>query len=233
MSDKLPAITIENTTDIIKQLEKDFYDIPFGNTSYQTKAFVMAAAITPERMYRTIGLQMISVLNNVRDVLYKKRLSDIEREEKLERLNSGTLDKWETKKLELALEYESANQNFGEKMLNDALRELNLLYSEYVKLPKFTREQFESAEPNYFEQSLERQSRGIDGAIGSLINMREDLPAVDKYLTDLEKLEKPDSATLESLRLSMDNQLDRVREREQDRMMAASKAIEQQKGTTQ
>jgi hypothetical protein len=233
MSDKLPAITVENTTDIINQLEKDFYDIPFGNTAFQTKAFVLAASITPERMYRTVGLQLISVLNNVRESIYKKQMFEIEREEKLEQLNSGTLDKWEQKKLELTIKRGDDSQQFSDKILNDTLNELNLLYSEYVKLPKFTREQFEAAESNYFEQSLERQSRGIDGAIGSLIHMREDIPAIDKYLTDIKKVEKLDSATLENLRLSMENQLDKVREKEQDRMMAARKAleIEQQKGT--
>jgi hypothetical protein len=224
MNKEIQIVTTADADKIIAELEKDFYDIPFGNTEFQTRAFVMAASITPERMYRAIGLQMLSILNNLKEIVFKKKMTEIDRQEKLEKLNDPAISKWDRARLELELDHEASVSKFGEKLFNDAVVELNVLYSEYVKLPKFTREQFESAEANYFEQSLERQSRGIDGAVGSLINMREDLPAIDEYLTQVQKNQILDSKTLENLRLNMKNQFEKVREAERQRALELAKS---------
>jgi hypothetical protein len=112
---------------------------------------------------------------------------------------------------------------FSDKLLNDALHELNILYSEFKKLPSYTRESFEIAEENYYTQSLERQARGISGAVESLINIREDVPAIEQYL---EKIKTMDNLTIENLtelRLAMPNQLDNVAKKEKQLQLENAK----------
>lgn len=210
MSNAIEKVEIENVEQVIQEIEDSFYDIPFGNTGFQTKAFVMAAGITPERSYRAIGLQMLSGLNNIRSNIYEQKKRQIDMDEKRAKLEDPNTSIWDKKRIELELEFSDTTSKYGEKLLNDSIMELNLLYSEFKKLPKFTREQFENAEFNYFTQSLERQARGITGAVESLINMREDAPALDIYKEKLLQLENKDTETLEQLRLSLPNQLHNV-----------------------
>jgi hypothetical protein len=207
MSNEIQNVKIENVEEVIAEIEDAFYDIPFGNTGFQTKAFVLAAGITPERTYRAVGLQMLNGLNNIRTSIYHQKKSQIDMDEKREKLNDPEISIWEKKRIELDLEFSDTTSKYNEKLLNDSIVELNLIYSEFKKLPKFTREQFENAEHNYFTQSLERQARGISGPVESLINMREDAPALSLYKEKLLQLEKIDTETLEKLRLSLPNQL--------------------------
>jgi hypothetical protein len=215
MSNKeMTLVTEKDFQNVMKELEDSFFDIPFGNTGYQTKAFVMSAAITPERMYRTIGLQILSLMNSVNNTIYHLKIGEIERQEDLEKLNSPDLSNFEKQKLQLSLNNRDDNSKFNEKTLNDTIHELNILYAEFKKLPKFTREQFEAAEENYFTQSLERQARGISGAVEALINMKEDVPALSGYVEQISKIEKLDNETLQNLRLGMPNQLQNVLKKE-------------------
>ena len=64
------------------------------------------------------------------------------------------------------------------KLVNDTIEELNILYKHFKSFPRYTRDQFESAERLHFEQRLTRQAIGLDGAKSSMINMNEDLSAL-------------------------------------------------------
>jgi hypothetical protein len=210
MSDnKSLQIDVENLSSVesvISEIEDSFYDIPFGNTAYQTKTFVVAAGITPERAYRAIGLQMLSVLNSLRNSIIGYKIGQIQLEQKKELLNTTT-DKFEKQILELEILRDSTGENYHKKTINDIICELNVLYSEFKKLPKFTREQFEIAEQNYFTQSLERQARGVTGAVEGIINMNEDIRALEDYKEKIAQIELLDNETLNALRLSMTNQI--------------------------
>jgi tetrahydromethanopterin S-methyltransferase subunit A len=196
---------------IVNEVETAFFDIPFGNTGFQTKAFVVAAAITPERSYRQIGLQLLSVLNSLRNNIVGRQIQLIKIKQKENSLNDGSLDVYEKEIIELELLLEKTGQLRYEKTLNDLIHEFAILYQEFKKLPKFTREQFESAEENYFNQSLGRQVNGITGAAESIINMREDIKALDDYKEKIKLIENLDFKTLEDLRTSMSNQIENAR----------------------
>jgi hypothetical protein len=218
MSDRkdLAVLDVNDLTSIetiLNEVDDAFYDIPFGNSAFQTKAFVVAAAITPERAYRTVGLQLMNNLQSIRNALISKKKLNILIEQKKEKLNDDKLDKFEKQliDLELLTDYSSLKQM--EKPLNDSFNEFKVLYSEYKKLPKFTREQFENAELNYFTQSLTRQAQQLDGSIQSIVNMMEDMPALNAYTKQLSEIEKIDSETLEKLRLDMPNQFENIAKR--------------------
>jgi len=211
MNLSLDSDSLEQVTKITEEIEECFFDIPFGNTAFQTKAFVISATITPERSFRQIGLQLLSVLDNIRNLIINNKIQDVKIKQKQHLLNSGTLDIFEKEIVELELIRETTGDMKSKKHLNDLLNEFFILNEEFQKMPKFTREQFEAAEMNYFTQSLNRQMSGITGPIESLINMQEDMKALNEYKEKLKMIENLDTETMESLRLSMSNQIENAK----------------------
>lgn len=198
-------VTEDNTVDVIAQLEKAFWDIPFENSDFQTEKFVIAAQITPERAYRAIGLRLLSKLQVVRNAQFAARKRNIKLGELRDKLTDANTTKWDKELAQVEIEEIESGINYSNKLLNDAIRELNVLYAHFEKLPKFTREQFEAAEETYFTQSLVRQIKGIAGAQASLANMHEDSKALLEYEQKVSQMVALDSATLEDLRLQMSN----------------------------
>ena len=200
-------VNTENAPDVLREIEEAYFDIPFGNSDFQTRAFVLAQQITPERVYRQIGLELSNLLQSLKSIEYAKKLYAINREEKLEKLNDVNTNKWEKKRLQLELDSMESNSYSEQKSLKDTLRQLNLLYAEFKKFPKYTREQFEAAEENHYTQSMERMVKGIQGPVENLINIVDDMPALERFKNNYLGLSEADDKKLEELRLSMDNQL--------------------------
>ena len=72
--------------------------------------------------------------------------------------------------------------------MNDALTELNILYSHFKSLPRYTRAQFELGEKTHFDVKLQRQAVGMVGAHEALANMNEDLPNMFEMESKLKQL---------------------------------------------
>lgn len=200
-------ITIENTQDIITEIEDAFWDIPFENSDFQNEMFVIASQITPERAYRAIGLRMNAKLRALSEAKHGRLLEDIDIEEIEEQINSGTLDKFEIRRKKIELSKKLENRRYTDKLINDAIKELNCLYSHFKALPKYTREQFEAAEKTHFEQRLLRQAANITGASESLINMSEDIKALKQYQENVASLEYINNDNLLLLLSDMQNKI--------------------------
>lgn len=175
MSTELKAIAVETVPDVLKEIEDAFFDIPFENSAFQNKAFVIAAQQTPARAYRAIGLRMFSKIQAVKEHLYNRELNRINLEEKREKLAGFWLGKYERRRLELEIAKMEDGQGYADKLFNDALKDLNQMYAEFKRLPRYTGEQFEAEEANHFTLRLQRQL-SANGAMESLLNMQEDLP---------------------------------------------------------
>ena len=57
--------TVDHIPDVLKELEEAFYDIPFENSDFQNKMFVVADQLTPARAYRAIGLRMFAKISQL------------------------------------------------------------------------------------------------------------------------------------------------------------------------
>ena len=68
------------------------------------------------------------------------------------------------------------NRPYTDKLINDALQELNILYHHFKALPRYTREEFEAGEAAHFTEKLTRQIQGVQGAQEALVNMAQDMP---------------------------------------------------------
>lgn len=124
-------VTTDNAHDVIKEVQDAFYDIPFENSAFQTENFVIAGQITPERAYRAIGLRMNKKLIAVQEALISKEMSKVEEEEIQAKIDSPDYNNFEKRKFELELKKKQIYKPFKEKLLNDAIKELNVLYKHF------------------------------------------------------------------------------------------------------
>lgn len=200
-------INQENATDIINEIDKAFYDIPFENSRFQTETFVLASQITPERAYRAIGLRMHAKLRALNEAKYGLMREQIDLDEIEHKLNSGELCQFEYRRETVKREEILSRRNWTNKLINDAITELNVLYHHFSKLPKYTREQFEAGEKLHFEQRLNRAALGLEGAKESLINMNDDIHALKDYEEKFALLENSSDADLLKLTSSLTNLL--------------------------
>jgi hypothetical protein len=198
----LNVITENNIEDVINEINQAFFDIPFDNSTYQTEAFVISAQITPARAYRTIGLSINSKLSAVSNAKFERLREDIDIEELQSKIDDETTSVWDRRRFKLDIEQKLHNRPFADKLINDALTELNVLYSHFQALPRYTRKQFELQEQVHFEQKLNRQLVGLSGAKESLINMTDDARALYNFETDYINLPTPTQDQVDQLKLS-------------------------------
>jgi len=167
----MDLIKFDNLQSVVDEIEQAFYDIPFENSSYQNVFFVVNAQHTPARAYRALGLKMLSKIQALREAQTNLALENIDIEEMQEQLNSPDTSPYEKRRIEIKLQKKMFDRRHTEKLINDALVELTVLYQIFQKMPRYTREQFEAEEAQHFEIRLKKQAAGITGALESLDNM--------------------------------------------------------------
>lgn len=179
------VVTVEQATgSVLQELEGAFFDIPFENSDFQNQAFVVAAQQTPGRAYRAIGLRMFAKIRAVKEYQFQQEQNQIDIDENEAKIADQDTSEFDRRRLRLNNAKIIDGKTWGEKLLNDALRELNCLYAEFKKLPKYTRAQFEEEEFSHFERKLNRQM-SHNGAQESLANMKADLPEWDKRIASV------------------------------------------------
>ncbi len=173
--------------DILQELETAFMDIPFENSAFQNKAFVMAQQHTPGRAFRSIGLRMFSKIQALKEAAYARQLDDIDIEELRFKINAEETSPFDKRRFEIQINQKLDSRKWTDKLAGDALAELNTLYAEFKKFPAYTRESFEAEELQHFQTRLQRQIQIGDGAAGSLQAIR-DLTVFDDMLENTRAL---------------------------------------------
>lgn len=181
-------ITTTNINDVLTEIQEAFFEIPFGNTGFQTDAFVVAAQITPARAYRAVGLEISSKIQAVLEYKYKEAKENIDIEELESKISDPETSEFDRRRHRVDIQYKIECRKFSAKLLRDALAELNILYGHFKALPKLTNEEFEMKEPEYFVEKLQRESRGITGPNEALMNMVNDLNKLTAIEQDTLKL---------------------------------------------
>jgi hypothetical protein len=148
-----------------------FKGIPFGNSDFQNKMFVMNDQITPCRMFRAVALRLRDRINALREAYYSLKKEDIDILEMHDKLAGDILTKYERMRMEVELEQRASQHKDTQKLVDDAVHEATYLIELWKQLPHPTHEEFEAEEREHFEKSLKRQVMGITGALGSLADM--------------------------------------------------------------
>lgn len=187
----LVIIEENKINDVLNEIQEAYLDIPFENSIFQTKNFIIKWSITPERAFRNIWLRMRNRINALKASKSSSNKSDLEIERKIRKIDRMNKDKPEdydidVKILQIEIDDILENKNDWKKLIKDAIHELSYLYWIFKWLPKFTREEFENAEEQYFLKSLTNQISGIVWAKESINNILKDKDedSIKKLLSD-------------------------------------------------
>jgi ASC-1-like (ASCH) protein len=168
--------TVIMLDDVISELEEAYLDIPFENSDFQNRAFVMAAQQSVARGYRAVGLRMFEKIRAIKKHLLEKERKQIQKAAINAQLDdsSSDLSEFERRQLEVDLKELSLDDSWDAKLLHDAMQEITCLYSEFKKMPRYTREQFEQEEEAHFTEALQRALK-VQGHGEKLLNITHDL----------------------------------------------------------
>lgn len=154
----------------IDQIEKELLekceDIPFGNSLYQDESFILNTSYTDARAIRNIGLTLSDRVRALRGLEFSMKKLDVDLREIAHKLKSA--EDFEKERLEIDREEKLSGMAYTQKLLKDALYEVEYLRAILAKLPKLTRAEFESQEKQYFIESLTRQAVNLPEAAKSL-----------------------------------------------------------------
>ena len=159
--------------EILKELEEAFHDIPFENSDFQNKAFVMASHQTPARAYRAIGLRMFSKIRAIKELKYNRELEDID----IEEMRQATGNEFEDRRNKIKVTQKLEHRSWADKLLNDAIKELDCMYAEFQKFPTFSRLEFEAQEVEYFtkkfDTNLKNHGNGTLESMTAMLSLEE------------------------------------------------------------
>jgi hypothetical protein len=186
---EIDQITEQNVGNVIDEIHEAFWDIPFENSDFQTMNFVIGSQITPARAYRSIGLRIHSKIQALNEAKYGRLKDDIDIAELREKVDNPDTSKWDKARAEIDIQQKLEGRRFTDKLINDALHELNVLYSVFKQMPEYNRERFEEEESFHFAERLQRQINGCAGAYESLTNMKEDTPRLLQTIAELKGIE--------------------------------------------
>lgn len=151
-----------NTFDSLK---KEMENVPFGSSIFQINNFICDEA-TPERAYRKVLLQIDNKLNALKECSFNRKRLELQIR-KLEE-NLKTLSGLDKELVEVDIEENKWKLENQIKLINDAGYELSAYQSILEKLPKPSREEFESSELEYWKKRFSQEALLSYRATGSI-----------------------------------------------------------------
>lgn len=137
---------------------EQFNNVPFGKAG---SAFQISMEInkhnTDSRKYRHILLQMRQKICALKECEFRRKRIKIDIEEIDDNLKNAK--NFEKKRLEIDKEEKLFNLKMEEKLIEDALIEINCYKLHLEKIPEITREEFERNEYKYWKTRLEDDAK--------------------------------------------------------------------------
>ncbi len=128
-------------------------EVPFGNSDYQNRQAIVNDELTPMRAYRHAALRITNRLNALMESYYHLRRTDVEIKQ-LERKLVEEKDDLAKELIAIDIEQKRSMRPYTQKLVNDAIREIESLYPVIEKLGKVKREDFEIEEGEHFAKKL-------------------------------------------------------------------------------
>ena len=159
--------------DIISEVSDRSKEIPFGNSEFQNKVFVLANEITPGRALRHCLLRLNNRIDALRECYYRHQLDEVDTDELNYKLNIEC-DAYKKRRFAIELEQKLASKAKSDKLINDCKEEILTLYTAMKNLPSYNREQFEAEEEKHFRLKLGRDAsimRNFPNTSGQMISL--------------------------------------------------------------
>lgn len=141
----------------LAELIEECRNVPFGNSKFQIECFI-AGGQAPERLYRNCLLQFDQKMLSLQSTKFSRDRRKIDVEELEHKIHHNSAFGYDLKRLQVDLEEKKYHLAREEKLIEDCMIEINTYVEILNKLPKFTREQFESAEIGYWSKRLIHES---------------------------------------------------------------------------
>jgi hypothetical protein len=143
----------------VSELNFAFLEIQMPRTKFALTHFVVGQHDTPEQQYLQCVLELQIKYDNIRRAQLNKKkvlikISKLEQENTEESLIDAEL-------MRIDLEEQ-------DRALLGALREFKVLYDIYESSPKYTREQIDAAQPEYWRRRLNRQAQQEQSTTGNI-----------------------------------------------------------------
>lgn len=122
-------------------------DIPFGMSEFQIKNFILSKE-SPHRVVRSCMIQIRQKQIALSECEIRQKRRDVDRREKEKELETAT--GFAKERLEIDLEEIKNGAAYEEKMIVDCIEELKVYETILNALPKYNRQEFESAELEYW-----------------------------------------------------------------------------------
>jgi len=168
------------------QIEKAIAEVQQPRSRFQLERFVLGQHATPEMQYYQVCLEL-------QDTLYKYKLAEINKKKtdlKIERLRStgDELDELKAQEIELA-------QSQTRYAVIGAQRELAHLIDIWDTFQhKYTREEIEAAQPDYWQARLSNNARamlmGGQSVNPAHIEAMEQAGVLESFVAEVEKTKK-------------------------------------------
>jgi hypothetical protein len=168
------------------EIEKAIAEVQQPRSRFQLERFVLGQHATPEMQYYQACLEL-------QDMIYKYKLAEINKKKtdlKIERLRStgDELDELKAQEIELG----QAQTNFA---VIGAQRELAHLIDIWESFQhKYTREEIEAAQPDYWQARLSNNAKamlmGGQSVNAAHIEAMEQAGVLDSFVSEVEKTKK-------------------------------------------
>lgn len=147
----------ESIKDIMGSLMDITEFVPFWNSDYQNRKVVIWWQLTPERAYRHSALRIQNRLNALNECYFSLKENELKIKRltrEIDRLNNENPIDYdidiEMKQIEI--DKFNSSKPLTEKLIKDAIQEINSLSPIINSMGKITKEQFENWEEEHFKQ---------------------------------------------------------------------------------
>lgn len=163
-------------------------EVPWGNSDWQNRQAIVNMELTPERAYRHASLRIMNRLQALNESYYaiKKDNIQIERLQRRKVRLSESRNQIDNPDFDLDKEEADIEINqilnrraYQQKLVKDAIGEVESLAPIIQSIGRLTREQFEKAEAGHFKKKYENQVMGKPEALLGLEAMGLDIKSGD------------------------------------------------------
>ena len=129
-------------------------EVPWGNSDWQNKNAVVNSELTPERAYRHASLRIMNRLQALNECYYTlKKDNLLIKKYKTQILKED--NEIERELLQLEVDKLLSNRPYTQKLVIDAIKEIESLSPIIQSIGKLTRDKFEAAEDQHFKVRYE------------------------------------------------------------------------------
>jgi hypothetical protein len=132
---------------------------------------------------------MSAKIRAINELKYARQHEEVDIDELQAVIDATETTIFAKRRAKIDIEKKLSVKNYTDKLLNDAIRELNCLYAEFKKYPTYTREQFEREEQLHFELSLGNQidNNKLEGAASGALDALKAMAHITDFNTFLER----------------------------------------------